>query len=289
MVLFLSIGNLKAQEKNLLLKANKMLEYYNNEDFTNYVDHLLPYNYGNDPANKEKLAEMLKKITQGDTSKIKIIKVLKTVKKNNEFQAALLTSFHDGEGYIFGLSNDKGKNWLFTTRYSKSLQLDQIIQNIPSLDTSFARVVDPGFGKRIKYEVGQSVASFNYTDINGKPLSSDSLKGKVIVMNFWSITCGPCIMEMPELNKLVEKMKGKEVVFIAPAIYTPKEVLINSFLPKHPFDYQIVLIEQENYSITSFPTHIIIDQNLKVTDRLTGYSPENIKRLENAISGLVEK
>lgn len=289
MFLFLSIENLKAQEKSVLSKANEMLEYHNNKDFVNYVDYLIPQIYGNDPANKVKVAELFKKMTQDDTSKIRIIKVLKTVKKSNEFQAALLTNFKNQEGYIFGVSNDKENNWLFTTSYTKHIQLGQIIKVIPSLDTSFSRIVDPKFGKRIKYEVGQFVTPFNYTDINGKPLSSDSLKGKVIVMNFWGITCGPCIMEMPELNKLVEKMKDKEVVFIAPAIYTPKEALINSFLPKHPFDYQIVLVDQKDYSVTSFPTHIIIDQNLKVINLLTGYSPENIKQLENAISGLVEK
>jgi len=290
--IFLTMGNLWAQkniEKSALLNATKMIESYNNKDFPNYVDYLLPQTYGNDPANREKFVDLWKKITTGDTSKITIIKILKTSKVSNEFQAALLTRFHNQEGYILGISNDKGKNWLFTTSYSKQIQFDQITETIPTIDPAFSIIIDPKFNKRTKYEIGKFVAPFNFTDINGKLLSSDTLKGKIIVMNFWGIFCGPCIMEMPELNALVEKMKGKEIVFIAPAISTPKEMLINNFLPKHPFNYQIVLVNQDDYSVTSFPTHIVIDQNLRVIDRLTGYSPDNIKKLENSIAGLLKK
>jgi len=290
--IFLTIGNLWAQkniEKSALLNANKMIDSYNNKDFSNYVDYLLPKTYGNDPAKREQFVDLWKKITIGDTSKIAIIKVLKTSKVSNEFQAALLTRFRNQEGYILGISNDKGENWLFTTSYSKQIQFDQIIETIPSIDPAFSTIIDPKFNKRTKYEIGKFVAPFNFIDINGKLLSSDSLSGKIIVINFWGIFCGPCIMEMPELNALVEKMKGKEIVFIAPAINTPKEMLINNFLPKHPFNYQIVLVNQDDYSVTSFPTHIVIDQNLKVIDRLTGYSPDNIKKLESSVAGLLKK
>ena len=61
------------------------------------------------------------------------------------------------------------------------------------------------------YEViTKSVTPFNFTDINGNLLSSDSLKGKTIVLNFWHPQCSPCIAELPELNNLVERMKDKE-------------------------------------------------------------------------------
>ena len=290
--IFLTIGNLWAQnniEKSALLNATKMIESYNKKDFPNYVDYLLPQTYGNDPANRGKFVDLWKKITTNDTSKIAIIKILKTSKVNNEFQVALLTRFRNQEGYLLGISNDNGEKWFFTTSYSKQIQFDQIIELIPTIDPAFSKIIDPKFNKRTKFEIGKFVAPFNLTDINGKLLSSDTLKGKIIVMNFWGIFCGPCIMEMPELNALVGKMKDKEIVFIAPAISTPKEMLINNFLLKHPFNYQIVLVNQDDYSVTSFPTHIVIDQNLKVTDRLTGYSPDNIKKLENSIVGLLKK
>ena len=96
--IFLIMGNLWAQkniEKSALLNATKMIESYNNKDFPTYVDYLLPQTYGNDPANREKFVDLWKKITTNDTSKISIVKILKTSKVSNEFQAALLTRFHN--------------------------------------------------------------------------------------------------------------------------------------------------------------------------------------------------
>jgi len=285
-------GNLYAQdksEKNAFSRATEMAKHYNNKDFKNYVNCLLPITYGKDTNNKVKFAELWERMTAGDTSRIQIIKVLKSKVINDQHQALILNRFRNEDGYIFGVSNDKGENWFFTTSYSKDIQFEQISEVIPSIDTSFARIIDPRFGKRFNYEVGEMVAPFKFININGNILSSDSLQGKVIVLNFWFIACGPCIMEIPELNKLVENMKGKEVVFIAPAILTSKEQLINKFLPKQPFRYQITLINKEDYSITSFPTHIVIDKNQKVVDRITGYSPDNINNLKQKIGKLLDE
>lgn len=273
-------------EKNALVHVNKMALYYNNKDFTNYMNCLLPAIYGNNPEIKEKIATFLKSAV---SDSIHIVKVLKPSIKNNQYQTLYINRYQNKDSYIFGVSDDKGKNWLFTTTYTNEVQFEQIQEIIPSIDTSFAGIVDPRFGKRIRYEIGKMIDPFKFTDIYGNTLSSEALEGKVIVMNFWGITCGPCIKEIPELNGLVEKMKNREVVFIAPAIYTPKEILINNFLPKHPFNYQIVLINQNDYSITSFPTHILIDKNLKVRNRWIGYSQDNIKNLEQQINELSEE
>lgn len=290
-LMLLIFVNLWAQnkiEKSALLNANQMTSFYNSKDFLNYVNYVFPQDYGNDTAKKGELANLYKKYKNNPTDKIEIIKVIKTSTVNGQYQAVFLERNNNQEGYIFGISNDKGKNWFFTNEFSKQIQFDQIIKVIPTIDTVFSKFVDPKFGKRITYEIGKSIAPFSFTDINGNLLSSESLKGKVFVLNFWGTTCAPCIAEMPELNNLVEKMKGKEIVFIAPVIDATKETLSKYFLPKHPFKYQIVLANQDNYSVTSFPTNLVIDQNLKVVEKLIGASPENIKKLEQKINEIVK-
>jgi thiol-disulfide isomerase/thioredoxin len=290
-LLLLIFANIFAQnniEKSALLNANQMISFYNSKDFINYVNYLLPKDYGNDPANKGKLADLYKKITNNETGKINIIKVLKTSTINGQNQALLSMRHNNLDLFLFGISNDKAKNWFFSS-YTAAVQFDQIIEKIPTIDKAFSKFVDPKFGKRISYEIGNSIAPFSYTDINGNLLSSDSLRGKVIVLNLWGIACPPCVAEMPELNKLVEKMKGKEVVFIAPAIQGTKEYIKNNFLPKHPFNYQIVCVNGDDYSITSFPTNLVIDQNLKIVEKLVGASPENLKKLEQKINELIKE
>jgi len=289
-LLLLFFLNLWSQniDRIAFLNAEKMTSFYNNKDFLNYVNYVFPEDYNNDVTKKGELAEGYKKMSSILPDKIEIIKVLKTSNYNNQYQALFLERDNNNEQYILGISNDVGKNWFFTFTYSKQVHFDQIIKKIPTIDPAFSKIIDPKFGKRVSFEIGKSVTPFNFTDINGNLLSSDSLKGKTIVLNFWHPQCSPCIAELPELNNLVERMKDKEIVFIAPAINTTKEKITEYFLPKHPFKYQIVLINQDDYSITSFPTNIIIDKNLKVIEKLEGFSPENIRKIEQKINEITQ-
>lgn len=293
LVLFLIIvASITAQnsfEKTALSQAKEMANYSNSHDFKKYIDYLVPFNYGNNPNNKEKFAEILKRSSDGDTTTLRVVKTVKSIISKDQYQVLILCEMRNRDNYIFGISNDKGKNWLYTQTMPTKLNFSALQEIIPTISTSFSSLVDPKFGKRVNYTKGEKIAPFKFTDIQGKILSSDSLKGKVIVLNFWSMSCGPCITEMPELNELVAKMKGKEVVFIAPAVYSSKDDIVKYLLPKHPFSYQIVCIENEDdYNVNAFPTHIIIDQNMNVAYKYDAYSKENTRKMEEILIGLLK-
>ena len=52
------------------------------------------------------------------------------------------------------------------------------------------------------------------TWLNTEPLTLEGLKGKVIVLDFWAIFCGPCRRLAPHLNQLYEKHKAEGLVVI---------------------------------------------------------------------------
>jgi thiol-disulfide isomerase/thioredoxin len=109
-------------------------------------------------------------------------------------------------------------------------------------------------------------------------------KGKIIVINFWFIACKPCNMEMPELNKLVEKYKGSDVEFLAIAIDDPSQ--LKSFLKKTDFDYRVLSISQKDVAplnITGYPTHLILNRDGQIVFKSMGYNPGSIEALEKAI------
>lgn len=279
----------KKVTETALAQAKEMANYSNSHDYKKYADYLVPIYFGNNSNNKERLVERLKSSRGGDTTSIKIVKCLKSTIYKDQYQVVILCKEHNQNRHIFGISNNKGKNWLFTQTMQTNLNFNIVQTMIPTISTSFSSLVDPKFGKRVNYIKGEKVAPFKFTDIQGKSLSSDSLKGNVIVLNFWSISCGPCVTEMPELNELVAKMKGKKVAFITPAVYSPKDELVKNFLPKHPFCYQIVCIDNDDdYNVNSFPTHIIIDQNMNVIYKYDAYSKENTRRMEEILMGLLK-
>jgi peroxiredoxin len=137
--------------------------------------------------------------------------------------------------------------------------------------------------------VGKKAIKFSVTDIYGKNYSLKDLKGKVIVMNFWFVECKPCIMEMPELNGLVEKYKGKDVVFLGFA--TNDKQKIERFLETKTYKYNVIADSKEiadSYEVKAFPTHIVIDRKAIISYYVTGFGPTTIVDLDRSIDSLLK-
>jgi thiol-disulfide isomerase/thioredoxin len=136
---------------------------------------------------------------------------------------------------------------------------------------------------------GKDAIPFSATDINGKNFSLNELKGKIIVINFWFIECKPCKMEIPELNKVVDKYAGKEVVFIAFA--NNEKSKLQSFLQENEFKYNVISSPEDvlkSYNISAFPTNLVIDKNLKISFCKLGYDPGSVNELDKAIEVLMK-
>ena len=106
---------------------------------------------------------------------------------------------------------------------------------------------------------------FTVTDIHGKSYSSADLRGKVVLLNFWSATNTPCLVEMPYLNDLADSLAPDRFVLLAPRLDSSEpteKVLLN-----HPFRYDIIsdgAAIAKSLGVTEYPTHLIIDQTGKV-------------------------
>jgi peroxiredoxin len=55
----------------------------------------------------------------------------------------------------------------------------------------------------------RKMPSFTLSDMNGREVSSEAFRGKVLILNFWTKTCGPCLQEMPELVDLAKILRGR--------------------------------------------------------------------------------
>src|SRR5215469_2955799 len=63
-------------------------------------------------------------------------------------------------------------------------------------------------------EIGSRLPEFTVKDLQGHTISSDDLKGKVIIIDFWATWCGPCKQEMPGYQKLLDRYKSQGLVII---------------------------------------------------------------------------
>lgn len=123
------------------------------------------------------------------------------------------------------------------------------------------------------YEVGKPL-DIRFTALDGQQVDLASLKGKVVLVEFWSTTCGPCVAEMPRVKAAYEKLheRGFEVVAIN---LDDKESALRRFIKEQEIPWPQYFDGKgwENkfavqYGIFSIPTMWLVDKrgNLRLTE-----------------------
>ncbi len=106
---------------------------------------------------------------------------------------------------------------------------------------------------------------FEAKTLNGSLIKTQELRGKIIVISLWATWCGPCLKEIPQLNKLASKFENdNEVVFLA--ITDDSSDKIKKFLTKRVHKYTHITGAKQLFKdlhqgvINTIPTNIIIDK-----------------------------
>lgn len=126
---------------------------------------------------------------------------------------------------------------------------------------------------------GPMAQDFTASDLQGSQLSLESLRGRVVVINFWSTRCVICHGDIPKLNKMVSDFKGKDVVFLAVTVENPTKV--EPYLKKNPFDFSIVpngfgvllkYAEKDSEGVISmpYPSFYIVDRQGRIALKTAG-------------------
>lgn len=131
---------------------------------------------------------------------------------------------------------------------------------------------------------------FVLRDLDGKTVSIDNWKGKVVILNFWATWCPPCRQEIPEFIRLQAAYKGKLQIVGASEDEDPPEK-VREFVQKEGMNYPVVMATKEladNYGgVPALPTSFIIDQQGRVVQKHTGlYDYDVYERDVRALSGL---
>jgi len=124
-----------------------------------------------------------------------------------------------------------------------------------------------------KQLLGELAPAWTANDLSGKPVSLADLKGKMVLLDFWTTWCPPCRQDAPSLDKLYEKYGAKDLVIVGVSV-SEERTVVEKFLREHPHSFPIVLTTENEmprpFQIGVFPTYIVIDKDGKVAGAAQG-------------------
>jgi peroxiredoxin len=128
-------------------------------------------------------------------------------------------------------------------------------------------------------------------DIDGNQVNLASLKGKVVVVNFWSANCGPCIIEMPSFLKLAKAMQGKPFQILT--ITSDPKPMAQQAAEQLKIDVPVLLDTEGqaamSYGVYFTPETFIIAPDQTVDQRIMGAANWSDGSVVDYMNKLIEK
>lgn len=138
-------------------------------------------------------------------------------------------------------------------------------------------------------------------DVNGNTVSSESLKGKIVVLDFWATWCGPCKRSFPAMQMAVNKYKDNpDVQFLF--VHTWEKgagdatAAAKKYIDDNKFSFRVLMDLKdedgsnkvvEDFGISGIPTKFILDKNGNIRFKVTGFTGSDEAAVEE-LSAMIE-
>jgi len=144
----------------------------------------------------------------------------------------------------------------------------------------------------LAFKSGDPAPDFKLTGLDGKEVTLGSLKGKVVLLDFWATWCGPCKAAMPTMQKLHDEYKDKGVVVLGVNTWEQKPDAARDYIAKKKFTYGCLLKGDDlakAYGISGIPTLVVIGKDGTIAEIEVGLADPTGAGLRKAIEAALAK
>jgi peroxiredoxin len=137
---------------------------------------------------------------------------------------------------------------------------------------------------------------FAVTDLQGRTVRLSALRGNVVVLNLWTTWCPPCREEMPSMERLYTRLRGKRFSLLAVSQDEDGRKAVEPFVRELGLSFPVLVDPErqvgERYGVWGYPETFVIDRNGYVVERVIGprdwASPAQVATLEALIAADAE-
>lgn len=139
-------------------------------------------------------------------------------------------------------------------------------------------------------ELGSRLPDFSVKDLQGHPLSSADLRGKVVLVDFWATWCQPCKKEMPGYQKLLDRYGSRGFVVIGfkfdtmPDMEDPLQ-FASKIGVRYPLAVATEDVKQKFGGMEGLPTTMVYDRHGVLRMKIVGFEYTN--NFESALKPLL--
>jgi thiol-disulfide isomerase/thioredoxin len=138
-------------------------------------------------------------------------------------------------------------------------------------------------------EDGDPAPRFRARTLSGETFNNESVKGKVVLFEFWTTWCQYCHQEEALIEQIDKEFSSKGVIVLAVDVAESKKT-VEKYLEQHPRACHIVLTEDTNlaamYQANSYPIYVVIDRDGKIAAEQRGAGGERALRRMLARAGI---
>jgi thiol-disulfide isomerase/thioredoxin len=177
---------------------------------------------------------------------------------------------------------------------SEHANVDQVKRAYSSLSTRYGESQQGKFGAYMLSLMNNLGRSFDFSfedEVTGRKVTDESLRGKIVVVDFWATWCGPCIETLPRMKETYAKYKSKGVEFVGISLDRAEQEggrkALLDFVKENKMPWPQYYLKGRTeflaeYGVSQIPTIFVLDRQGKI------HSIDGYRVLDRTLKSLTE-